>query len=278
MIDMHVHFFPPAVFQAIWRFFETKSNGLWTIRYKKHGADHVAALQACGVERFTTLVYAHKKGLAKRLNDFIAEWAAREKALIPFGTIYVGDGDVASSARRIFEDYRFYGIKLHPFVSDENIDDRRYFPAYEMMAAMGKVLVCHPGSAPVYGVADGAVRLRRILGEFPDLKVVAAHCGAFEYGEYAALADEFPQLYFDTAMNCIHHSVFHNNCPGPAFFQRYASRIVFGSDFPNIPYEYGEQVDAIRRFRLGAVVERDIFRENARRLLNLEESPEEARS
>jgi len=27
IIDFHVHFFPPAVFRAIWRYFEVKSRG-----------------------------------------------------------------------------------------------------------------------------------------------------------------------------------------------------------------------------------------------------------
>lgn len=265
---MHVHYFPPAVFRAIWRFFETKSYGLWKIKYKEHTDRHIEALKNFGVKKFTTLVYAHKPGLAGHLNEFIFEESQKHAELIPFGTIYAGDGDVAAQARRIFEDYGFSGIKLHPFVSLENLDDRRMFPAYEMIAAMGKVVVCHPGSGPVYAETDGAARVENILKEFPQLKIVIAHCGAFEYGDYPRLAREYPNVYFDTAMNCVHHNTFHNNCPGKNFFLEFQDRVLFGSDFPNIPYAYGDQVTALQNMQLGKEIEEKIFRGNAERLLS----------
>ncbi len=269
MIDIHVHFFPAAVFRAIWRFFETSSSGLWKIRYRVAGEDHVEKLKSFGVKRFTTLLYAHKRGLAGPLNDFITEWKERESALLPFGTIYAGDGNVEKTARDLFETRGFMGIKLHPFVSGEEIDDPRFFPAYDVMQASGKVVVCHPGSGPVYEATDGADRLRRVLREFPDLRVVIAHCGAFEYGDYPLLADDFPHVYFDTAMNCVHTNVFKHNCPGRPFFLRYQDRILFGSDYPNIPYDYDEQVDAVRAFQLGEQIEKKIFEGNAAHLLDL---------
>ncbi|MCB1324103.1 MAG: amidohydrolase family protein [Spirochaetales bacterium] len=270
MIDIHVHFFPPAIFRAIWRYFEQGSHGLWPILYRVHTKKHVEMLRSFGVERFTSLLYAHKAGLADSLNAFVREWSAKEAALLPFGTIYCGDGNVAGKARTLFEDWNFYGIKLHPFVSHENLDDERMFDAYEVMEALDRVVVCHPGSAPVYDQTDGPRRLRRILERFPRLKVVVAHCGAFEYGDYTALAHEYEGVYFDTAMNCVHTHVFRDNCPGPSFFLQFQDRILFGTDFPNLPYDYMNQVDALKALELGEEIERKIFSENARRLLGLE--------
>jgi predicted TIM-barrel fold metal-dependent hydrolase len=269
MIDIHVHFFPPSVFRAIWDYFEAQSHGLWTIRYRLHGREHVAELTAQGVERFTSLVYAHKAGLAPYLNDYVLESAAEFPEIIPFGTVFAGDGDVEATARRIFEEYGFYGIKLHPFVSGEELDDPRLFPVYEAMEAGGKVLVCHPGSGPVYPKTDGAGRLLAVLSRFPALKVVVAHCGAFEYGDFAALADEFESVYFDTAMNCVDSHVFEDSCPGREFFAKFQDRVLYGSDFPNIPYEYSAQPQSLRRLALGPEVEAKIFHDNAVRLLGL---------
>lgn len=266
MIDIHVHFFPAKLFQAIWRFFETASGGLWRIHYKVHGQQHIRILREQGVNRFTTLVYAHKPGVADALNEFIKTSAERHPELIPFGTLFAGDGHCESAARRLFEQYRFSGIKLHPFVSGEPLDDRRFFPVYEMMQSLGKVLICHPGSAPVYHQYDGAERLRRVLTQFPNLKVVIAHCGAFEYNDYRVLADEFEQVYFDTAMNGVPIDFLPPACPGREFFLRYQDRILFGSDFPNIPYAYAEQIEALKRMDLGEDIEEKIFFENARRL------------
>jgi len=273
MIDIHVHFFPPGIFEAIWRYFETPGHRLWNIKYKLYGKEHIQTLRKKeGVKRFTTLVYAHKRGLARYLNDFIRESADHFPELIPFGTVFAGDGHSEKVARQIFEEYKFFGIKLHPFVSGENLDDPRFFPVYEIMQDLGKVLICHPGSAPVYGQTDGAIRLRNVLSQFPRLKVIVAHCGAFEYGDYRVLADDFEYLYFDTAMNCVHTEVFSNNCPGKEFLLKYQDRILFGSDFPNIPYAYTDQVAALRKLNLGESVERKIFNDNALNLLELKES------
>jgi len=52
---------------------------------------------------------------------------------------------------------------------------------------------------------------------------------------------------------------------------KYQDRILFGSDFPNIPYEYSNQVTALRRLNLGKAVERKIFNDNALNLLGLKE-------
>ena len=266
---MHVHYFPPAVFRAIWRYFEKTSGGLWNIQYKQHTDEHIATLKQSGCTRFTTLVYSHKKGLAKVLNEFIFDEAQKRPEIIPFGTIFAGDGNVSKTARLLFEDYKFYGIKLHPFVSGESLDDEAYFPAYEIMQSMGKVLVCHPGSGPVYTQFNGADRVENILKKFPRLKIIIAHCGAFEYGDYPKLAREYENVYFDTAMNCVHTQVFENNCPGKNFFIEFQDRIVYGSDFPNIPYAYNSQSDSLKMMNLGDEIEKKIFIRNAERLLNL---------
>ncbi len=269
MIDIHVHFFPPAIFQAIWRYFETPGHGLWKVKYKMHGKKLVNALNAQGVKRITTLIYAHKSGLAEYLNNFVYESARLYPELIPFGTVFAGDGRCGKVAKTIFEDHEFFGIKLHPFVSNEEVDDMRFFPVYEIMQGLGKVLVCHTGSVPVYKRRDGATRMRKVLNQFPKLKVVIAHCGAYEYGDYHSLVKDFEFVYFDTAMNCVHNNVFSNNCPGRGFFIEHQDRILFGSDFPNIPYEYSYQIDAIKRLNLGESVETKIFNDNAVKLLDL---------
>ncbi|MBE7410672.1 MAG: amidohydrolase family protein [Leptospiraceae bacterium] len=270
LIDFHVHYFPKPIFKAIWKYFETHTNGLWKINYKFSRQEISNALNENGVKRFTTLVYAHKAGIAMDLNRYICEESGKNSSMIPFGTIYAGDGNVEETAKKIFEDWKFSGIKLHPFVSKENLDDERFFPVYEMMEDKGKVLVCHPGSGPVYTQFDGANRLRTVLERFPRLKTVIAHCGAFEYGDYNKICDDFENVYFDTAMNCVHTIVFEHNCPGKEFFIKYQDRILFGSDFPNIPYDYVEQSKGINKFQLGSEIENKIKFLNAAKLLGIE--------
>lgn len=266
MIDFHVHFFPERLFGAIWRVFEGP-GGYWPVRYKLHGEALVAFLRDAGVERFVSLVYAHKPGVAAFLNDYIAESAAQFPELIPFGTVYAGDEDPLADAARAIVEYGFQGLKLQPAVTREMPDDARFFPVYEMLQEHGKIVLCHSGSAPQQWMFDGPERLRRIMERFPRLKFVVAHCGALEYAGFAAVAAEYPSVYFDTAMISVPCAGFEGNCPGVDFYRRHADRILFGSDFPNIPYIYKDQVRGIRELGLGSAAEQRIYRDNALALL-----------
>lgn len=48
-----------------------------------------------------------------------------------------------------------------------------------------------------------------------------------------------------------------------------ADRVVLGTDFPNIPYPYDVQIDAIRSWGLDAAAEQAILHDNGARLLQL---------
>jgi predicted TIM-barrel fold metal-dependent hydrolase len=48
-----------------------------------------------------------------------------------------------------------------------------------------------------------------------------------------------------------------------------ADRILLGSDFPNIPYRYLDQLDALARLDLGTPWLRAVCHDNAARLLGL---------
>ena len=49
-----------------------------------------------------------------------------------------------------------------------------------------------------------------------------------------------------------------------------ADRVVFGSDFPNIPYPYEHQLDALERLGLGDDWLRAVCHDNAARLFRLD--------
>lgn len=271
MIDFHVHFFPERLFGAIWRVFEGP-NGHWPIRYKLHGEALVDFLRGAGVTQFVALVYAHKPGMAAGLNDYIADSAARFPELVPFGTVYAGDPAPLEDAIRCIDEMGFRGIKLQPAVTREMPDDPRFFPVYELLEDRGAMVLCHAGSAPQGWMFDGPARLRRILERFPRLKFIVAHCGAVEYEAFAAVADDYPSVYFDTAMIGVPCAGFSGNSPDATFFARYADRILYGTDFPNIPYAYTAQADGIRALGLGESAESAVFRRNAARILGLQAS------
>ncbi|MBI3542687.1 MAG: amidohydrolase family protein [Deltaproteobacteria bacterium] len=50
---------------------------------------------------------------------------------------------------------------------------------------------------------------------------------------------------------------------------KYQDRVLFGSDFPNIPYDYAAQPASLRGMKLGPEIEAKLFGGNARKLLGL---------
>jgi predicted TIM-barrel fold metal-dependent hydrolase len=73
--------------------------------------------------------------------------------------------------------------------------------------------------------------------------------------------------------------VYNNFLGGPPPIQRvleFQDRVVYGSDFPNIPYRLESAVQAILDLRLGRALEEKIFCTNAARLLGL--NPAELRA
>ena len=97
----------------------------------------------------------------------------------------------------------------------------------------------------------GPDKLEGVLRRHPDLTIVVAHLGAPEYSEFLTLAERYPRVHLDTTM------VFTD------FFEKVAAfpsdllprlvdlpdRVVLGSDFPNIPYAYAHQLEALERLR-----------------------------
>jgi uncharacterized protein len=269
IIDAHAHFFPDRMFAAIWGFFEARG---WPIAMKRPVAELAEHLRAQGVERFTTLNYVKQPGQAAALNDWTAEFCAAMPAAIPLGTVHAGDADPWGTVRRHLED-GFRGVKLQPLVSEFGVDDERLEPVLAGLEEMDKILIVHAGTAPYANPVLGLDRLERVLTRHPRLRVVCPHMGAFEVDKAFSLLARYPRLHLDTTMIFVNTHLF-NTRPKieRAALERYADRILFGSDFPNIPYDYEEAVASIVRLELGEEITEKIFYGNAARLFNLEDT------
>lgn len=252
IIDVHVHFVPDPVQDAIWRWFD-RLEPPWPVTYRLPEADRLRALAAVGVRRHTALAYAHRPGMLPFLNDHTMGLAAREPAVIPTFTIYPEPGVGDEVARRIADGGAC--VKVHLQVGGFDATDARLDGAWGMIEAAGLPVILHAGA-----VADGSGNeewcgpdpVRRLLGRFPRLQLVLAHLGAPDFGAFLSLADDWPELRFDTAM------VF-TEPPYLTTFPRglvgrlgeLGDRILFGSDFPTVPRAFAAQIDGLARLGLG---------------------------
>ena len=272
-IDTHVHFFPSALFRAIWKFFERPDeNGNvrgWPINYKLPNEELVSFLESKNVKAFTTLNYAHKKGIAKELNEWTVEFNKKYDNTIPFGTVWPEDEDREEYVRSLFDEHDFIGIKTQPLVQNFSVNDERMDSIYELIVDKGKWYYVHAGTAPYRNDYVGFEYFKPFIEKYPNIKVIVAHFGAFEYRKFLKLFDKYENLYLDTAMVFIPSNTFSERKvkqPSKEELLSYQDRILFGSDFPNIPYEYENATKGLLALDLPRNFYENIFYKNAKRL------------
>ncbi len=266
IVDAHVHLHPDRLAEAIRRWFDTHA---WDIRYRTGVDEAVRTLLEFGVDRMVALPYVHKPGIARALNEFTLEVARRHPQVIPCCTVYPGeDGDEEILAEALSGPFR--GVKIHSHVMKIAPDDPRLDPVWRASAQYRKPVVIHCGPEPAipgYGVdprtVSGADRLRRALDRFPDAVVIVPHLGFDHTEQFEAMLEAYPNLYLDTTMVI---GGWFDRQPDVATLRRRPDRILFGTDYPNIPYAWDRELRALRALGLPAADEERILSENALRL------------
>lgn len=268
VIDAHVHLFPDRVFEALWRWFDRHG---WPIRYRLHAKQVIDFQLSRGVEHIVGLHYAHKPGIARGMNAFMA--TLRSHRVHPVATAHPADPDIADILNEAF-DAGLRGAKLHCHVQAFAPDDVRLEPFYATCQQRGQVLVIHAGrepKSPAYPVDTHAVcaveRIEAVLRAFPRLRVCVPHLGADEFTAYARLAERYETLWLDTTM------VVADYFPGPPLSELLrvrSDRLIFGTDFPNLPYAWDRELHKLLGQKLPEHELAALLGGNARALWDLE--------
>jgi len=267
IIDVHCHFFPQPLFKAIWNYFEEFA---WNISYKGTPELLVLELKKMGVKCHSLLNYAHKPGIAKDMNRWTEEFAAKNKSTLPFFTIHPEDQDNKLMARELLKN-GFIGLKLQPLVQNFHVADERVMPIYEEIIDHGGWALLHTGTAPYSNGLVGVHYFRKLMKRFPELKVIVAHMGGYEFQEFFDLLETYPNMRLDTTMIFTDTDVFDTSFPEEMMdlVDTYGDRILFGSDFPNIPYAYEESINGLLRLKFDQSIYEHIFYKNAERDFNI---------
>ncbi len=276
MIDVHTHLHPPQLFRAIRRWFAERSP--WDLSLNPTEPSEVAAvLRAAGAERFVFFSYAHKAGMARELNGWLARTA---RGLDGFGvalaTVHPGDAGYVGDLESALED-GCLGLKLHEDVQRVACDDARFDPIYERLAARGAFLLVHVGPIPwAHPRREGLERVDRVLERHPALNVVVAHMGVPDTTDYFELMSRRPRLHLDTTMVFAPGSPMEGDAASiasdPAAIERWPDRVLYGSDYPNTPYPYGAEAKGLESLGLSAPALRAVMHDNAARILAAAES------
>ena len=269
LVDAHVHFLPPPVMRRVREQFDQAGPLIgrpWPLHYRGDDEECVARLRALGVRRFTALPYAHRPGIATYLNDWAADLARDVPEVLASATFYPEESAAGYVADLLAGDVEVF--KVHVQVGDFDVLDPLLHEVWGMVADAGTPVVLHANSGPVGNRHTGPEPVRALLRRHPSLTLVLAHLGAPEYAEFLALAEEFERVHLDTTMAFT--DFFEDLAPYPReLLPRLADlvdRVVLGSDFPNIPYAYAHQLEALERLGLGEDWLRAVCWDNGLRL------------
>ncbi|WP_281277853.1 amidohydrolase family protein [Saccharothrix texasensis] len=275
LVDVHVHFMPQRVLDKVWAFFDEASRHYgvdWSIRYRLPEAERLAALRSFGVVAFAPLVYPHKPGMGEWLTDWALDFGSRVDGAVPTATLYPEPGVEAYVSRALSAGARCF--KAHVQVG--GYDPRALDGAWGLLAEARVPVVVHCGHGPVPGAHTGLDVFEDVLRRHPSLVAVLAHAGMPDYLGALDLVARYDGVHLDTTMVGVPFTEARAALPGDwaARLVDVADRVVLGSDFPNIPYDYSAQLAAIEGWaaaddRLGEPFLRAVLHDNGARLLGL---------
>jgi predicted TIM-barrel fold metal-dependent hydrolase len=160
-------------------------------------------------------------------------------------------------------------FKVHAQVGEFDLDDALLDPVWDALQQSGTPVVAHVGSGPVGNAFTGPAPAERLLGRFPRLRLVVAHLGTPEVAAFLDLAERYDGVHLDTSMAFTPFFAEEGRFP-PALVPRLAelqARVVWGSDFPTLPFAYADQLGWMADLGLGDDWLRAVCWENAVRLL-----------
>ena len=277
LVDLHVHFMPDRVLRKVWDFFDRAGEhyGMpWPVQYRGSETERLETLASLGVTTFAPLVYARKPGMARWLTEWAVDFGRRTPGAVPTATIFPEPDVVEYLSQALDQGARC--VKVHVQVGGFDPRDPLLAKAWGLLAEAGVPVVVHCGNGPRKGAYTGLGVFEQVLAAHPGLVAVLAHAGMPDFGTALDLMARYPRLHLDTTM------------VGTAFTQRFAplpsdwparlvdvaDRVALGTDFPNIPYPYGEQLAAVRSWaaaddRLGDAFLQAVLHDTPARLLGV---------
>ncbi|AUH70515.1 MULTISPECIES: amidohydrolase family protein [Gordonia] len=272
LIDVHTHFMPRRVMDKVWAYFDSAGPMLgrqWPIAYRADEDRRVETLRAFGVRAYSSMIYPHKPDMARWLNSWAAEFASAHPDCLQTATFYPEEGAAAYVSEAIDAGARIF--KSHIQVGAYSPIDPLLDGVWGRIDDAQIPVVIHCGSGPAPGEFTGPEPIDELLRRFPSLPLIVAHMGTPEYEPFLALAERYENVRLDTTMSFTAFSEESAPYPRELFgrLRDVGEKILFGSDFPNIPYSYTEALAACARLDLGDRWLRGVFHDNAAALFGI---------
>ena len=264
---------PDNVLQKVWRYFDAAGSLIgspWPVHYKKSEGERIELLEQLGVLRYGALNYPHKPDMAQWLNTWSAGFAKENPKSFHSATFFAEPGAELYVAEALEAGAELF--KVHIQVGGFDPRDPHLDPVWQLLESSHTPIVIHCGSGPTPGNFTGIDPIAEIVERHTNLKLIIAHMGYPDYRQFLDLAITHRNVFLDTTMAFTEFT--EKLAPFPteliARLDDLGEKIVLGSDFPNIPYPYADQLSALANLGLGDDWIRGVLYKNAARLMNVQ--------
>ena len=258
IIDCHCHIYPdkiaPKAVAAIGEFYHIPMKCSGTI------TELLTQGKEYGVEKMLVHSTATRGDQVEGINNFLISELNKNPEFIGYGTLHPDFSDNEKELDRLIEN-GVKGIKFHPDFCKIDVLTKGMYDIYEMIE--GKLGIMfhvgddrHPYSQPE--------KIKKILQDFPNLKVIGAHMGGYTAWEesYNILCGE--NLYFDTSSSL----AFISTKMAEKIIRKHGvEKILFATDYPM--WYLKEEIELFLKIPLTDDEREKIFHKNAEQLLEL---------
>ncbi|MBU8911150.1 MAG: amidohydrolase [Desulfobacterales bacterium] len=127
-------------------------------------------------------------------------------------------------------------------------------PIYQICSDEKKPMIMHVGREPKseeykcdpYEICNAGM-LESVIKNFPDLNVCVPHLGFDETAQYRLLIEKYDNLWTDTTMVITDYFPMKETIDLSIYR---LDRVMYGSDFPNIPYEWDRELKVLAQSNL----------------------------
>jgi predicted TIM-barrel fold metal-dependent hydrolase len=269
VIDAHVHVFPDRLMGAVRAWFDAHG---WPVRYRLDSEALIEFLLRRGIEHLVLLLYAHRPGMARDLNRYVAGLCRGQPRVTGLATVFPGEPGAAEILEEGFA-LGLAGVKLHQHVQCFEADSAGVREVCRVCAGADKPLLAHLGReprSPSYRCDPhalcAAAHVERLLVEFPGLRLCVPHLGADEFAAYRRLCGKFDNLWLDTTMML---AGYFRGLQPPPLTEYPEDRLLYGTDFCHLPYAWDRELRRIRDLDLPPARLEKLLAGNARTLFDI---------
>ena len=200
IIDFHTHCFPDVLAPKALAFLQEKSGSIPTTEATV--ASNIKKMDECGIGLSVVCSIATNARQLAKVNSFAIDVNDFSTRLAALGSAHPESEILEEELQRLL-DHDIHGVKIHPEYGPYYIDSPEWKRVFALCQEMGLFVVTHAGYDFISPdrIAATPERLGRILDEFPDLTLVAAHLGGNRmWDEVERHLCGRKNLYFDTAL------------------------------------------------------------------------------